>query len=100
MMIDPKKLDELAEKIAKIIPPGFQELQAELKRDVKVIIQSALSKLDLITREEFDVQTKVLLRQKKQIAELEKKIEALQTKLEQPAKKASKKSDSSSTSKK
>lgn len=98
--MDPKKLDELAEKIAKIIPPGFQELQSEIKKDIKAIMQSALTKLDLVSREEFDVQTKVLLRLKKQISDLEKQLDAIDKQVNKKTKAATKTSTTKRTSKK
>ena len=80
-MIDPKVFDDVANKLAGVIPKGARDLQDELERNFKAILQSKFAKLDLVTREEFDVQSAVLQRTRSklealelQVAELEKLI--------------------------
>ncbi|MGX5172492.1 ubiquinone biosynthesis accessory factor UbiK [Aliikangiella sp. IMCC44653] len=82
-MIDPQKLDELATKLSSAIPPGAKSFQQDLHSQFKQILQSMLTKMDLVTREEFDAQTKVLARTREKIDALEKvvaEIEAQQSK--------------------
>lgn len=85
-MIDPKLFDDLAHKLAGSLPPGLQELQQDLEKNFRATLQSALGKLDLVTREEFDAQSELLARSRiklealeKQLAELERKLAASQT---------------------
>lgn len=56
MALDPKILDELARKLADSVPAGLKELKADAERNFRAVLQSVLGKLDLVTREEFDVQ--------------------------------------------
>jgi ubiquinone biosynthesis accessory factor UbiK len=71
-MIDPQKLDDLATKLSDAIPPGAKSFQQDLHSQFKQILQSMLVKMDLVTREEFDAQTKVLARTRQKIDALEK----------------------------
>jgi hypothetical protein len=60
MQIDSKTLDALARRLAQVVPPGLNSLGDELERNLKAVLQSSLKNLDLVTREEFDVQRGVL----------------------------------------
>ena len=73
-MIDAKIIDDLASKLSQIIPPELQKAGAETQAQFKIMLQSGLSKLDLVTREEFDVQTKVLEKTRSKLAELEQRV--------------------------
>lgn len=73
-MLDPKKLEELAKQITDAIPPGVKNMAEGAEAKVKQVLQSQLNKLDLVSREEFDVQSSVLLRTRQ-------KLEALETRL-------------------
>jgi len=61
-MIDLNTIDDLARRLSDLVPPGLRESQEELQQTFKSALQSGLSRLDLVTREEFDVQRAVLLR--------------------------------------
>lgn len=73
-MFDPKVFEEFAKKFSESLPPGVKDIQSDIEKNTKALLQSAISKLDLVTREEFDVQTKVLSRAIERIEELEKQI--------------------------
>ena len=75
-MIDKNKIQEISDKIGKIIE---NSPISDIKDNVNALLQSTFTKLDLISREEFDIQTKVLKRTREKLEELEKKIDALQT---------------------
>lgn len=79
-MLDAKKIDELASKLSDAIPPGAKAFQEDLHAQFKQILQSMIAKMDLVTREEFDVQTKVLARTRQKIEDLEKVVAALEEK--------------------
>ncbi|MCW8091166.1 ubiquinone biosynthesis accessory factor UbiK [Alteromonas sp. ASW11-130] len=82
-MLDPKKLEELAKQIAGAVPPGVRNMAEEAEGKIKHILQSQLSKLDLVTREEFDVQSQVLIRTREKLELMEARLAALeQTKLD------------------
>lgn len=80
-MIDPKVLDDIASKLSDAIPQSVKNTGDEFAKQAKQILQSQLAKLDLVTREEFDAQTKVLLRTRLMLEELEKKLADVEAKL-------------------
>ena len=73
-MINATTLDELAQRLAAIVPPGMKDASEDLGRNFRAILQSGLGKLDLVTREEFDVQRLVLLRTREKIELLERQL--------------------------
>ena len=77
-MIDLAQLDELARRLSNLVPPGLKESQEELQQTFKSALQSGLGKLDLVTREEFDVQRAVLLRTREKLEALERAVAALE----------------------
>ncbi len=78
MAFDPKSLDELARKLAESVPPGLAALGNDLEQNFKAVLQAGLAKLDLVTRQEFDIQAAVLRRSRELLEELEKRIAALE----------------------
>jgi BMFP domain-containing protein YqiC len=76
-MLDPKKLEEIAKQISDAIPPGVRTMAEEAEGKVKQVVQAQLSKLDLVTREEFDVQSQVLIRTREKLEALEKRLDEL-----------------------
>ena len=78
-MIDPKMFDEMASKFANSLPPSLVNFSEDLQRNFKTVLQNSCSKLDLVSREEFDIQTKVLARTREKLEALEMKITALET---------------------
>lgn len=80
MAFDPKSLDELARKLADAVPPGLTALQKDLEQNFKAVLQSGLARLDLVTRQEFDIQAGVLRRSRERLEELEKRLAALEGK--------------------
>ena len=76
-MLLPKQLEDLAKNLYNILPKNMQILEEDLKQQFKEILQSAFTHLDLVTREEFDVQIKVLARSREKIDALEKAVNQL-----------------------
>ena len=79
-MLDSKFIDDLARQISKSIPSGVKGLQADIEKNVHTLLQSALGKLDLVTREDFDAQSAVLRRTREKLEELERTIAELEKK--------------------
>jgi len=77
-MIDLRHIDDLAQRLAGLVPQGLRESGAELQENFKAVLQSGLSRLDLVTREEFDIQRAVLLRTREKLDALQRKVEALE----------------------
>lgn len=73
-MFDPKSLDDIANRLAGAIPPGLNNLKEDLEKSFHAILQGALGKLDLVTREEFDVQKLVLAKTHAKLEDLEKRV--------------------------
>ncbi|MGL5031439.1 MAG: ubiquinone biosynthesis accessory factor UbiK [Aeromonas sp.] len=77
-MIDPKKLEEIAKQVHNALPPGIRTMGEEAEKKMRQVLHAQLNKLDLVSREEFDVQTKVLLRTREKLAALETKLTELE----------------------
>lgn len=78
-MIDLVQLDELARRLSSLVPPGLRgdaslELREELQQNFKSVLQTGLGKLDLVTREEFEVQRAVLARTREKLEALERSV--------------------------
>ena len=80
-MIDLAAIDDLARRLSNLVPPGMQQAREDLEQNIKATLQMSLSKLDLVTREEFDVQRAVLLRTREKMDALERTIEQLEARL-------------------
>ncbi len=76
-MIAPKLIEGLNEQLAQLFGDSPQKTQEELKRGANQILQSAFSRLDLVTREEFDAQQEVLMRTRSLVDALEQKVAEL-----------------------
>ena len=76
-MIDLAQLDELARRLSTLVPPGLRESREELQQNFKSVLQAGLGKLDLVTREEFDVQRAVLARTREKLEALERQLAEL-----------------------
>ncbi len=77
-MFDPKSIDNIADRIANAIPPGLNNFKDDMEKNVHALLQSALSKLDLVSREEFEVQKAVLAKTRSRLEELEKRVAELE----------------------
>jgi len=78
-MIDPKLLDDLARRIADGVPSSLAMLQDDLRRNLRGGLEAALARMDLITREEFDVQAAVLARTREKLERLERRVAELES---------------------
>ena len=73
-MVESNRIIELVEKISSMIPEGSQEFKNDLKVNIRILLEDYLKKLNLVSREEFEVQKEVLLKTRLKIEELEKKL--------------------------
>ena len=73
-MLDPKKLEEIARQITNAVPPGMKTMAEGAEAKVKQVLQSQISRLDFVSREEFDIQTQVLMRTREKLEALEARL--------------------------
>lgn len=79
--MEPKLLDEMVERLSKIIPQGVLEVQQDVQTNIRAALNSTFAKLNLVTREEFEVQSAVLARTRAKLKALEEKVAALEAEL-------------------
>lgn len=77
-MLNPKKLEEIAKQITESLPPGVKTMAEGMESKVKQVVQSKLAQMDFVSREEFDVQTRVLQRTREKLEALELRMAALE----------------------
>jgi len=73
-------IEELARKLAEAVPEGLRSVGKELEESFRSVLQNGLGKLDLVTREEFEVQEAVLARTREKLEALEKRLEEYEKK--------------------
>lgn len=74
-MLNSSQLDSLAQKLCSVLPTSFGQVEEGIRDTFKSILQVAFSELDLVTREEFDAQVKVLARTREKVDFLQKEID-------------------------
>lgn len=77
-MFDPKKLDEFAKRFTEAVPERLKHFKGDLDKAFRNSMQSAFAKLDLVTREEFEVQAEVLAKTRAKVEELQKQVQILE----------------------
>ena len=75
-----KTLQDLARKLADAVPEGLQSMRSDLEKNFRSVLQSGLDKLELVTREEFEVQEAVLQRTREKLEALEARLKELENK--------------------
>jgi hypothetical protein len=78
-MIDPKKIEQIARQVHESMPQGLRDFGDDVEKKIRQVLQSQLTRLDLVSREEFDVQTQVLLRTREKLALLEQRLGDLES---------------------
>lgn len=80
-MID-QSIDNLVKRLGDSLPAGLQHLHRDLEKNFRAVLQSSFAKMDLITREEFDVQRAVLARTREKLEALEALVSELEKKIQ------------------
>ena len=81
-MIDLNHIDDLARRLSTLVPPGLRDGRDELQQNFKSVLQSGLARLDLVTREEFEVQRAVLLRTREKLEKLQQLVADLEAQID------------------
>ncbi len=76
-MFNPKDFDDLATKLFATLPTSLQNFEKDIQEKFKEVLHAAFARMDLVTREEFDVQCKVLARTREKIDQLQQQIDLL-----------------------
>lgn len=84
-MIDSRSLDDIAHRLAQVMPPGLKGLRAELEQNFRTILQSGLDRLDLVGREQFEVQQELLERTRAKLDRMEKRMAEMEKRAPAPA---------------
>ena len=71
-------IDDLARRLAETVPQNLRAMGEDLERNFKSLLQTGLEKMDLVTREEFDIQVVVLARTREKLEILEAKLAEMQ----------------------
>lgn len=77
-MIDVQGFDQLAQRLASLVPPGLDKARADLQANFRDVLSAGLRRLDLVTREEFDAQRAVLARTRDLVGALETRVAELE----------------------
>ncbi|MBS0421551.1 MAG: accessory factor UbiK family protein [Proteobacteria bacterium] len=72
------KIDEIVRRLVESVPPGVRAVQQDLENNFRAVLRSSLTKLDLVSRDEFDAQVRVLARTRARLEELEKRVAAME----------------------
>jgi hypothetical protein len=78
---DPRFLEDLAKRLSDAMPPQVAALKNDFEANFKSVLQSGLAKLELVTRQEFDVQAGVLARTREKLEALEARLVSLEGEL-------------------
>jgi ubiquinone biosynthesis accessory factor UbiK len=77
-------LDDLAKRLADSVPESLRAFGRDLEGNFKAVLQAQLAKLDLVTRQDFDVQAAILERTQAKLTAIEARLKELETKLSPP----------------
>ena len=78
-MIDAKKIEEVVQSFTNALPPGITAIQADVEKNIRAAMTATFAKLDLVTREEFDIQTQVLHRTREKLEALAQRVAELES---------------------
>jgi len=71
------KIDEIVRRLVESVPPGIRAVQKDLESNFRAVLRASLTKLDLVSRDEFDAQMRVLERTRARLEELERRVAGL-----------------------
>jgi len=72
------KIDEIVRRLVESVPPGVRAVQQDLENNFRAVLRASLTKLDLVSRDEFEAQMRVLERTRARLEELERKVAGLE----------------------
>ncbi|HYL02841.1 MAG TPA: accessory factor UbiK family protein [Steroidobacteraceae bacterium] len=76
--MDSLRIDELARRLLERVPPALRAVQQDLESNFRAVLRERLGRLELVTRDEFDAQARVLERTRARLEALEARLRALE----------------------
>jgi ubiquinone biosynthesis accessory factor UbiK len=76
--MDTPRIDEIARRLLESVPPGVRALQKDLESNFRAVLRASLTKLDLVSRDEFEAQMRVLERTRARLEELERRVAGME----------------------
>jgi ubiquinone biosynthesis accessory factor UbiK len=76
--MDTPRIDEIARRLIESVPPGVRAIQQDLESNFRAVLRASLTKLDLVSRDEFDAQMRVLERTRARLEELERRVAGME----------------------
>ena len=83
MKMNPTKIDELIQQVLSALPEDIQQMKQGLEKNLKSAMSATFARMELVTREEFDVQAALLARTRALLDEMNEKIRQLEEKVQQ-----------------
>jgi BMFP domain-containing protein YqiC len=81
-MISNQTINQLSDKINDLLPPGLQQAKSDFDERLKTLLQQQLSNFEMVSREEFDIQARVLARTREKLEAVEARLQELEKLLE------------------
>ena len=81
-MLDNQTINRLSDRIHRLLPPQLQQVKTDFDAQLKALLQQQLSELEFVSREEFDIQARVLQRTRAKLEVLESRLDELEGKAE------------------
>ncbi len=75
--MQPHQINQLADKIESLLPSGLKQVKSDFDEKLKTLLQQQLARMNFVSREEFDIQSKVLARTREKLEQLEKRVQQL-----------------------
>ncbi len=80
-MLKPDKSETFFQEFSRLLPRDLQRARTDLEKNVKAALHATFDRMDLVTREEFDVQRELLSRTRQLLEDMEKRVEELESEL-------------------
>ena len=77
-MLDPKNLEDLAARLARVLPPGLKGLRTELEDNFRAVLRANMERFDLVSRERFEAQAELLARTQAKLEAMEQRLKKIE----------------------
>ena len=77
-MFDPKNLEDLAARLARVLPPGLKGLRTELEDNFRAVLRANMERFDLVSRERFEAQAELLARTQAKLEAMEQRLKKIE----------------------